>query len=437
MPASARHLPAGALFFLLLLGDLGWALKERALPDLFKFQLREFSQDTLLLNILFGALPAVIAMLAGPAVGAWSDRTRTRIGRRIPFLLVCAPLVSASMVGLAYSQPLGEALWRLGGAIPGQREQCIVACMCVFWTLYELFTILTTALFVALVNDTVPRAIMGRFFGMFRIVSLGVGVVFFYFVFGNELPAVARTVMLSIAAGFLVCFMVLCKGVREPAYPPPAPPPPAGLGMLRAEDGAQPWFYLLLFATLAIATICVLPVNINSYNAIGQFGVDRSDYGRAVAAAYSISIVLAMPVGWLADRYHPLRIGYVALGLYALCMLGAWVLVDGRLSFLIWFVVHAVLAGAFLTGTAALLPVLLPRARFSSLAALSGSLTALLTVVFTLGIGALLDWNGRDFRVIFLAAGLVAALGALCWRWLLAMHQRHLAAGTGQRSSRS
>ncbi|WP_342113500.1 MFS transporter [Pseudoduganella sp. OTU4001] len=418
--AGAGLLP---LFCFLLLGDLAWSLKERSMPDLFKVQLREFSQDAVLLNVLFGALPSAIAMLVGPAVGAWSDRTRTRIGRRIPFLLACVPLVSASMVGLAFSEPLGDMLWHWSGAAPGMRVRYIVACMCVFWTMYELFTILANALFVALVNDTVPKQILGRFFGMFRIISLGVGVVFFWFVFGNELPALVRPVMLAIAAAYLLGFLVMCRGVREPSYPPPAPAPKAGLRLL-AGDGAAPWSYVLLFFTLAIATICVLPVNINSYNAIEQFGVDRSDYGRAVAAAYSISIVLALPVGWLADRFHPLRVGYVLLGMYALCMLGAWGLVEGRLSFLVWLVVHAVLAGTFLTGTASLLPAVLPRARFSSLAALSASMTGLMTVFFTLGMGALLDANGRDFHVIFLVAGLLAALGTMCWHRLLVLHQR-------------
>jgi len=221
--------------------------------------------------------------------------------------------------------------------------------------------------------------------------------------------------------------------VKEPDYPQPTPAQKASLQVLRGDDGTSPWFYMLLFVTLAVATICVLPVNINSYNAISQFGVDRTDYGRAVAAAYSISIVLAMPVGWLADRFHPLRVGFVALCLYALSMLGAWEFVDGRLSFLVWFVVHAVLAGTFLTGTAALLPVMLPRARFSSLAALSASITGLLTVFFTIEMGSLLDANGRDFHVMFLVAGLLAALGTAFWLVVLVLHKRRRAP-TDQRS---
>jgi MFS family permease len=231
--------------------------------------------------------------------------------------------------------------------------------------------------------------------------------------------------MLGIAAAYLLGFLLLCAGVREPAYPPPSTRSVrTGLGRLRAEGRNAPWFYLLLFMALAIATICVLPVNINSYNAIGQFGVSRSSYGQAVAITYCISILLAWPLGWLADRIHPLRVGFFALILYALSMLGAWQLVIGRLSFLIWIVVHGVLAGVFLTGTASLLPKLLPRERFSELAAFSASVTSLLTVVFTLGLGAVLDWSGRDFRLIFLAAGTVAAIGAGLWFVLLKMHER-------------
>ncbi|MCD2518398.1 MFS transporter [Massilia sp. G4R7] len=422
------------LLCFLLVGDLAWSLKERAMPDLFKTQLLAVSQDALLPNILFGALPALIAMVFGPLLGTWSDRTRTRIGRRIPFLLVCTPMISASIVGLAYSDAAAGLLWRWSGAGPASRQAFLVGWMCLCWTVYELFTVLANALFTALINDTVPHRILGRFFGLFRIVSLGVGVAFFYLVFNDELPALARTVLLVIAAAYMAGFMVLCAGVREPRYPPHQPAPAPGLRGLRRGTDQVDRFHGLLFLALAIGTVCVLPVNINSYAALAQFGVDRTSYGQAVAIAYSISILMALPLGWLADRIHPLRVGYAVLGLYAVCMLGAFALVDGRLSFLLWFVVHSVLAGAFLTGTAALLPALLPKAHFSALAAFSSSVTALLTVVCTVAVGGLLDWNGGDFRVIFLASGAAAACGVTCWYVLLRAYARAGCEKPGARS---
>lgn len=431
--ALAGGLPL--LFGFLLLGDLAWSFKERAMPDLFKFQLARFSQDAVLLNLLCGAIPALIVMLVGPLVGAWSDRTRSRLGRRIPFLLVSAPLVSASMLALAYSASIGAALWQWCGAPAGQREFYVLLCMCTSWTVYEVFTIISNGLFLALVNDTVPQWIIGRFFAMFRIVSLGVGVVFFYFVFNNELPNQVQNVMVAIAVAYLLGFWCLCLGVKETAFATPAPAPALPQPAVAAEVDRPRGYYAMLFFTLAIASICVLPVNINAYNGAVQFGVDQRDYGRAVAIAYSISIGLAMPVGWLADRFHPLRVGYVGLALYAGAMLAAWLLVAGRLSYLIWLVVHAVLAGVFLTGTAALLPVMLPRARFSSLAALAASVSSLLTVFFTVGIGALLDASGRDYRLMFLAGGVLASVATLCWYILLWMERRRRR--PGQPSPRS
>lgn len=403
------------------------------MPDLFKIQLREFSQDPLLLNFLFGALPALIAMLCGPLLGAWSDRTRTRMGRRIPFLLGCTPLVAAAIVGLAYSETVADFLWRQSGSGQASHTAYVVGWMSLCWSVYELFTVLANALFVALINDTVPAPVLGRFFGLFRIVSLGVGVGFFYLIFNHNLPGEERGVLLAIAAAYALGFVVLCIGVREPAYPPVDParararlPVLRGLGASTAE-GNRPTF--LLFIALAIGTVCVLPVNINSYAALAQFGVGRTEYGQAVAIAYSISIVLALPIGALADRWHPMRVGYVVLALYAVSMIAAFWLVQGRQSFLVWFLVHSVLSGAFLTGTASLLPALLPRANFSALAALSTSVTALLTVVFTIMLGGLLDWNGRDFRLVFLASGIAASVGVLCWRALLAAYGQALNRG--------
>jgi maltose/moltooligosaccharide transporter len=438
MPSSRRRrkavlLGAGLvsllpLYCFLLLGDMAWSLKERAVQELVKAQLRDFSQNPLLLNFLFGVLPALLSLTFGPAICAWSDRTRTRLGRRIPFLLAIAPLLAASLAGLAFAQPLADYFLRQFGGGLLQRDHAVVLCMSVFWALFELFSILSNALFIALINDTVPRAVLGRFFGAFRIASLAVGASFFYFIFGNDVTAVASSVMLAIAVIFVLAFTVIGVAVREPAYPPPAATRHRIFGGLRGEGRADLSFYLLLFAALGIATICVLPVNINAFNAISQFGVDRTTFGNAIAATYCMSILLAAPLGWLADRVHPLRIGLVTLALYAVFMLFAWFFVGGRASFQFWLVVHGVLAGCFLSGTAPLLSRLLPRERFSELAAFSASVTAVLAVGFSLGTGAVLQWSGRDFRLIFLVASAGAALGTALWVALMRAHQRRVQA---------
>lgn len=393
--ASVRTGRTGLLILcaLLLIGDLGWSLRERSVQELFKMHLLGFSQDATLLNILIGAMPALIALTLGPVVGAWSDRTRSRHGRRIPFIFGTAIVTTIGMLGMAFSSSLPM--------------------LAVSWTIFEMATIVGNPLFLALINDTVPRPILGRFFGLFRIVSLATGAGFFALFFRNELVTVFQPLLLAITAIYLGCMLLVCWRVREPSYGPA--PQRSVWRPLQPGDGQ----WGRLFAAVSVGAVAVLPININALNACAQFGADAGDFGGAIALTYAISILLAWPLGWLADRYHPLRVGTAVLLAYALCMLLAWRLVDQRTGFLLALIVHGVLSGCFLTGTVSLLPALLPRERFSQLAAVSASMTALLVVVSTVALGALLDAAGRDYRLLYLAGALTAGCGVLIWRSLL------------------
>jgi MFS family permease len=54
----------------------------------------------------FMTLDNIAALLIQPAVGAWSDRLRTRIGRRMPFILIGAPIAALAFILLPISQSL-------------------------------------------------------------------------------------------------------------------------------------------------------------------------------------------------------------------------------------------------------------------------------------------------------------------------------------------
>lgn len=416
------------LFLFLLLGDFAWSLRERAVQEVFKAMLLNLSKNALLLNVLAGALPAAVTMVVAPAVGAWSDRTRTRLGRRIPFLLVSAPIVGASLIGLAYSDALGAALADAFGLGAQQRVTATLACMVLFWTIFEVAAIVGNELYYALINDTVPHALIGRFYGTFRIVSLGVGAGFFAVVFNNQLLEVVRPVLMGIGAIYMGGFFLMCWRVREGSYPPPAPhaPAPAHTGRLGAyarEVTAVP-FFLLLFGVIALAKVSYLIMNTNSMNASLQFGVDRNHYAHATTVTYLFSIALSYPLGWLIDRMHPTRVGLGVIALYAAAMLAGWIAVRDVDSFMFFFIVHGVLAGAIFTTTTALLPRLLPRGRYAQLATVSAALTALATVLFTPVTGALIDMIGGDFRLAFLMAGLVGLAGVGLWLLMLLRFER-------------
>jgi Na+/melibiose symporter-like transporter len=89
----------------------------------------------------FMTLDNIAALFIQPPVGAWSDRIRTKIGRRLPFILIGAP-ISALAFGLIPMQAvlplfvacissliLTMALWRtpvvaLGRLLPSRPAEC-------------------------------------------------------------------------------------------------------------------------------------------------------------------------------------------------------------------------------------------------------------------------------------------------------------------------
>ena len=81
-----------------------WSLYNTYVPILLE---QKFALDAAAIGF-FMSLDNIAALFIQPPVGAWSDRLRTTLGRRLPFILVGAPIaaVAFGLVPLADSLPL-------------------------------------------------------------------------------------------------------------------------------------------------------------------------------------------------------------------------------------------------------------------------------------------------------------------------------------------
>src|SRR5512136_1519074 len=79
-------------------------------PPLMTFKVRQLAPD--LPNTTMGILGFIgllVAMVVQPVVGVFSDRAKSKLGRRLPFFIGGAVLIAASLFLLA----LAPALWVL------------------------------------------------------------------------------------------------------------------------------------------------------------------------------------------------------------------------------------------------------------------------------------------------------------------------------------
>ena len=418
------------LFCWLLWGDFAWQMKERATQPVVQVMLRKFQASDFLTGFLVLSLPAAIAVFLGPIISYRSDRHRGRWGRRIPYLLVTSPLTALSMGGMAMSPMIGTWIHDRMGWGPESLNVTIILVLGICWTALDFATAVSNSLFGALVNDVVPRELIGRFYGLFRIVSLSAGIIFNYFVIGYA-KEYFMPILACVGLLFGVGMTLMCLQVKEGDYPPPPEPAPGQpRGFVTAvksyaRDCYSKPYYLWVFASMALAQLAFTPVNLFSVYAAESFGLSLATYGKYLVVMYTCSLFLAYPLGWMADRFHPARVGLVALAVYAMLMAVGFFGIQGPASFGAVFLAHGVLSGCYFTGAAALAQMLFPKLTFAQYASAGGLILAMGNFVLGWATGRLLDGLGHDYRYTFAAGGVLAILafwtGYVVYRRFMAM----------------
>ena len=406
------------LFSWLLWGDFAWNLKERAINPVAQIMLRGFEAPDWLVGLLVGSIPAGIGLLLGPIISVKSDRHRGRWGRRIPFLLIPTPIVALAMFGLAVTPSAGTWLHDfLGARSPGETF-CRIAVFSFFWTTFEIATITVNSLFGALINDVVPQAVIGRFFALFRAVSLIAGIIFNFFLMGK---AESHFFEIFVGLGLLygIGFTLMCLKVKEGAYPVP-PPEPASIAKSKIiapvvtylrECYTNP-FYLWFFVATTLGILSLGPVNAFSVFHARSVGMSDDLYGKSLALSYACSLVLSYPLGILADRFHPIRLGILGMSLYVVVTVYGFFFATTSSTFFIAFVLHTVVAGIYLTATASIGQRLLPQAKFGQFSSAAGIIGGICYMILPPALGIFIQNMNHEYRFVFILGSMIAATSA-------------------------
>ncbi|AHF91377.1 MFS transporter [Opitutaceae bacterium TAV5] len=443
------------LFLWLLWGDFAWSMRDRSVGPMSQWYLDELKVPQYLFALLTVSFPAAIGLILGPIISVKSDRHRGKRGRRIPFLLVTTPIAAFGMLGLAATPFIARWMHNVlgkehafggwihnlldgtaGGAwlVDHLQDPMIVSVVCfgVFWAAFEFATIAGQAVFGGLINDVVPKPLLGRFYGLFRAVSLIDGMIFNFWIMG-KVPGYFTLILTVIGVFYGVAFMWVCLKVKEGDYPPPPPvpaPKPGHSNNWFARFGREiatycrecfsnP-YYLSVFVLLMCATLAFAPINIYAVRYTKSLGISMDTYGKCLALTYLISLSLSWFLGWMADKFHPLRMAIGFLIGYALVTLWGCFFAKTPNTYLFAWVLHGVLSGCYFTGAASLAMRLFPHSRFAQFASAAGIFGSLANMVFAPALGMMIQGTGtateQNYRLTWIA-GCALSLIALGAAW--------------------
>jgi MFS family permease len=323
-----------------------------------------------------------------PIVGAWSDRTRTRIGRRKPFFIGGVTLTAASLLFLAGFPPL----------VP----------MLIVLSINAFFLNVAVDPYYALMADLVPleqRGRVGSLLAVFNMLGQIVATLAGLFLWDRS----PELVFVIVAAVLVVSFGITTIFVKEPE-PPPVANEPLRLdiggyvrGLLAHRELLK---YVLAASLFWLGTGGVLPY-LTRFG-VHVLGLSEGEAFQLFLPALGGTIVGAIPAGYLADRRGKkpvLAAGVLAFGLIAL--VGSQVQTTPQA--LITMAVVG-LANGFWTALAIpLLIDLVPPERAAEMTGLGSAVWSLAQPIGAVVAGLLID-RFDTYRVSFIGAAVFVLL---------------------------
>ena len=230
-------------------------------------------------------LDNIAALFILPFIGAWSDRIRTRIGRRKPFIAIGAPVAFLGFIG-----------------IPLMLNVSLIPFMiAIFITLFAMDFFRTPV--ISLMPDITPSPKRSQANGMINLMG-GVGAVL-AFVVGGMLFEV------SVGAPFYFGGIIMLIGaavvlyfIKEPEVPEPAEVEPGLLDSFKTVlmDKDRSALFLLSAIFFWFLGYGALEVFFTSF-AVNRFGID-SGQATGLLAYFSLPIVLFSPLsGYLGAKF--------------------------------------------------------------------------------------------------------------------------------------
>jgi maltose/moltooligosaccharide transporter len=358
-------------------------------------------------------LDNIAAFFLLPLIGVWSDRVWTRFGRRMPFILILAPISIAAFILIPVAvqmipPELSGQIDRLGAPLA-----LYMIAIGVFLTAMASFRTPV----IALMPDLTPSPLRSQANGVINlmggmgtlIATLGSG---FLYGMGRIVPFVFGGVLTGAAVLMLFFF------VREPKELEAAAHEDEGLGALRGIKRVSPDARRSL-ASLMGAIFCWFV----GYNAVETFlssyGVSELKMSTGTAplllgVASLAFLVFAIPAGYIAARMGRRRTIISGLVIFGVLLVANFFL---RNATLIWPIMALGGMGWSLVNINSLPMVVDTSASDADLGTYTGLYyiaSQLAAVVGPIVNGYIVEWGGGDYNLIFVVTPAFFLLAILC-----------------------
>jgi maltose/moltooligosaccharide transporter len=348
-----------------------------------------------------------------PLIGVWSDRIWTRFGRRMPFILVLAPISIMAFILIPVTVQM------IPPELSGQVDQLgtplalFMVAIGIFLTAMASFR--TPA--IALMPDLTPSPLRSQANGIINLMG-GVGTLIatlgsgFLYGMGRMVPFVFGGVLVAASVAMLYFF------VKEPRELEVAAHEEEGLGALRgirrvSQEARRSLAFLMGAIFCWFVGYNAVETFLSSYG-VSELGMSIGRAPLLLGVASLAFMAFAVPAGYIAGRFGRRRTIISGLAIFGALLVVNFFL---RSATLIWPVMAIGGVGWALVNINSLPMVVDTAASDADLGTYTGLyyIASQLAAIFGPMInGYIVEWGGGDYNLIFVVTPAFFLLAILC-----------------------
>ncbi len=401
---TLKYSPAKLLYvcFIMLFGGMAYSFLG-LISGVFSITLFRFNASAQTIAVIAGILPAVFNATVCPVVSFRSDRTRSKWGRRIPYLLIPAPFLGLSLVLMGFSPQLADFISNATGWSRDNVGICIFAfALCI----YEIFYMFVGSVYYYLFNDVIPTRWVGVFNALFHFTGSILVMCYSFFIF-RYVEFHAVWVYTGIGVTVFLCYMINGFCIKEGEYPP-LPAESAKLDFFQGvkvfckECFAGHPFYLIFFTMTAmtqVSTICRGLYGALFATTEGGINLSFETVGRLGGIAGIVGICCTIPIGSLNSIFKPIYVYTVGMVLVIFINVYGFFCVWDATTYLIAIIALRIAYAAQNNSEFPLNAQMLPRDRFGQFASAQSIFRSVIRIAATFAAGFFI--NAFGYRYLF------------------------------------
>lgn len=405
------------LFFWLIWNDFFLILMEAVKPALTGILMKDHGATNAQIALYLGTLSGILTMWINPVVSTWSDRTRTKIGRRRPFLLIATPPAAIFLAAIPWAPEIWA--WLMGipafAALGISQTTGVIAGIGIIALCFSVFNAVIMAIFTYFFWDVVPLELLGRFNSIGRIVTMVKTFVWNYWIFGLA-EKYMHWIYGCLAGAFIVIYLTSLLMVKEGEYPPPEPREKGHLfAPVRAyfSDCFGESRYVWIYAAATVFYMSQIPGLYKLFFTRDVLGLNLDTIGKMAAWPSIVMVILAYPLGALIDRYHsPVRLLIPTMFISAAVSLVCYFFLRDKWMLLYTNIMTAVI-GFFWGNCFSVLNVTaFPREKLGQFSSANAMTHQTITMLLAWPVGMLFDYL-NDYRYAYLWSAICQVLAGL------------------------